>query len=160
MPAIIDAAALAGCAAPGGLLQTRVAVCPPAGPRDPHLPAFLPIPTCLHAYACPPAHRDEWVRAMAQSVDGYDGRLHTDRLLAGSKLVGRTVAGMAPLLDSADPRLFRPLEVGRREGVARVLACVGNGRGNTTVAASVAACSCRWACKLAGRPASNAPGLF
>lgn len=56
--------------------------------------------------------RDEWVRAMAQSVDGYDGRLHTDRLVAGSKLVAKTVTGMQPLLDAADPRLFRPLEVG------------------------------------------------
>lgn len=26
--------------------------------------------------------RDEWVRAMAQSVGDYDGRLHNDRLLA------------------------------------------------------------------------------
>lgn len=51
---------------------------------------------------------------MAQSVDGYDGRLHTDRLLAGSKLVATTVSGMQPLLDKADPRLFRPLEVGPR----------------------------------------------
>ncbi|KAL4420273.1 hypothetical protein ABPG77_005613 [Micractinium sp. CCAP 211/92] len=56
------------------------------------------------------ADKDEWVRAMAQSVDGYDGRLHTDRLLAGSKLVAKTVSGMQPLLDKADPRLFRPLE--------------------------------------------------
>lgn len=65
----------------------------------------------------PPPLRDEWVRAMAQSVDAYDGRLHTDQLLAGTKLVRQTVAGMQPALDAADPRLFPPLEVrppGRR----------------------------------------------
>ncbi|KAL4439992.1 hypothetical protein ABPG75_002993 [Micractinium tetrahymenae] len=56
------------------------------------------------------ADKDEWVRATAQSVDGYDGRLHTDKLLGGSTLVAKTVAGMQPLLNKADPRLFRPLE--------------------------------------------------
>ena len=122
---------------------------------DPPLPTLLTLPVV--------APRDEWVRAMAQSVGDYDGRLHNDRLLAvrkpratqhavhsmpfrccsssaharqeqlseapvlgrrfcvtllslpcpaqGSKLVGKTVAGLQPLLDSADARLFRPLEV-------------------------------------------------
>lgn len=31
--------------------------------------------------------------------------------LQGSKLVGKTVAGLQPLLDAGDARLFRPLEV-------------------------------------------------
>ena len=51
---------------------------------------------------------------MAQSVGPYDGRLHTDALLAGTKLVGKTLAGLQPVLDAADPRIFRPQEVGGR----------------------------------------------
>lgn len=41
---------------------------------DPPLPTLLTLPVV--------APRDEWVRAMAQSVGDYDGRLHNDRLLA------------------------------------------------------------------------------
>jgi hypothetical protein len=48
---------------------------------------------------------------MAQSVGDFDGRLHTDALLAGSKIVGRTVGDLRRTLDAADPRPFRPLEV-------------------------------------------------
>lgn len=70
------------------------------------------IDVCMLHLCCLAADRDEWVRAMAQSVNGFDGRLHNDKLLAGSKLVGRTVADLQGLLDAADPRLFRPLEVG------------------------------------------------
>ena len=47
---------------------------------------FSLLPTLLQPLVrlavVPP--RDEWVRAMAQSVGDYDGRLHNDRLLAVS----------------------------------------------------------------------------
>jgi hypothetical protein len=75
-----------------------------------------------------PLHRDEWVRATAQSVGPYDGRLHTAALLAGSRLVARTLSTLRQLLDRADTRLFRPQEVCEAT-VCRGLVCLPRAAG-------------------------------
>ncbi len=51
------------------------------------------------------------MKLMAQAVGPYDGRLHTEDMLAANKLVRETLADVTARLQGADPSVFRPLEV-------------------------------------------------
>lgn len=53
---------------------------------------------------------NEWVSMLATAVDGYDGRIHTDKVLQSIPIVKETLDEVIGLAGSIDPMVYRPLE--------------------------------------------------
>eukprot|EP00889_Picochlorum_renovo_P007297 jgi/Picre1/34327/NNA_001799.t2 len=53
---------------------------------------------------------NEWVSMLAIAVDGYDGRIHTDKVLQSIPIVKDTLDEVIELAGSIDPMAYRPLE--------------------------------------------------
>lgn len=54
--------------------------------------------------------RNEWVHMLSSAVDGYDGRVHTDKVLEEMPQVRETVDAVVDLAADIDPSIYRPLE--------------------------------------------------
>lgn len=53
---------------------------------------------------------NEWVSMLGTAVDGYDGRIHTDKVLESISIVNDTLDEVVALAGSIDPMVYRPLE--------------------------------------------------
>lgn len=55
--------------------------------------------------------KSDWVHMLSVAVDGYDGRIHTDKVMDDMPMVKESIERVAALCgDNVDARLFRPLE--------------------------------------------------
>lgn len=52
----------------------------------------------------------EWVHMLSIAVDGYDGRIHTDKVLQEVPMVREAIDNLVDLAKDIDPSLYRPLE--------------------------------------------------
>jgi hypothetical protein len=62
----------------------------------------------IQSVAC--QDKNEWVHMLSSAVDGYDGRLHTDKVLEEMPRVKDTVDAVVDLSAAIDPSIYRPLE--------------------------------------------------
>lgn len=54
--------------------------------------------------------KSEWVQMLSIAVDGYDGRIHTDKVMEEMPMVRSSVERVKELASGIDTSLFRPLE--------------------------------------------------